>query len=82
VRNAPRYLTVAEVAARIGLTVPPVLSLIHRGDIIASNVSSGTQRARWRIAEDELTRWMTSRQSGPTPRITRRRRSAAITEYV
>lgn len=80
--NSPRYLTVAEVSARIRLTIPAVLGRIHSGDIIASNVSSGTQRARWRIAEDELTRWMTSRQSGPTPRITRRRRTATITEYV
>ena len=80
--DAPRYLTVADAAARISLTVPAVLARIHSGDLIASNVSSGKQRAHWRIAEDELTRWMTSRQSGPTPRITRRRRSAAITEYV
>lgn len=80
--NAPRYLTVAAAADRTSLTVPTLLARIHSGDIIASNVSSGTQRARWRIAEDELTRWMTSRQSGPTPRITRRRRTAAITEYV
>ena len=80
--NAPHYLTVADVSARIGLTVPAVLALIHRGDIIASNVSIGTHRPRWRIAADELTRWLTSRQSGPTTRITRRRRTAAITEYV
>ena len=77
-----RYLTVADVADRIKLTVPAVLDRIHCGDLVAINVSSGTQRPRWRIADVELTRWLTSRQSGPTPRITRRRRSAAITEYV
>lgn len=81
-RDFRRYRTVAEVSDHIDLSVPCVLALIHSGDIVASNVSSGTQRPRWRIADDELTRWLTSRQSGPTPRITRRRRSAAITEYV
>ncbi|MFM9961772.1 MAG: hypothetical protein ACKV2Q_11160 [Planctomycetaceae bacterium] len=77
-----RYLTVAAVADQISLSVPAVLALIHRAEIVASNVSIGTHRPRWRIADEELTRWLTSRQSGPTPRITRRRRSAAITEYV
>lgn len=81
-RDTPHYLTVANVSACIRVTVPAVLTLIRRGDITAVNVSSGTQRPRWRIAEEELTRWLTSRQSGPTPRITRRRRSAAVTEYV
>ena len=76
------YFTVAEVADRIRLNAPAVLARIHSGEIVASNVSSGTQRPRWRIADEELTRWLTSRQSGPTPRITRRRRTAAITEYV
>lgn len=81
--NAPRYLTVADVSDHIGLTVPAVLALIHSGALIANNVSSGTLRPRWRIAGDELTRWLTSRQSGPTPpRITRRRCPATVTEYV
>lgn len=80
--NAPHYLTVADVAARIGLTVPAVLALIHRGDITASNVSSGTQRPRWRVDPADLSFWLTSRQARPTPRITRRRRTATITEYV
>ena len=80
------YLTVAAVAAHIGLTAPPVLALIHSGEIPASNVSSGTQRPRWRVDPDDLALWLTSRQARPqarpTPRITRRRRTAAITEYV
>ena len=80
--NAPHLLTVADVAARIGLTVPAVLALIHSGEITAINVSSGTQRPRWRVAPDDLSFWLTSRQARPTPRITRRRRTAAITEYV
>jgi len=77
-----RYLTVREVAEEISVTDHAVLAMIHRGDLAASNVSLGSTRPRWRIAEDELTRWMTSRQSGPTPRITRRRRTAEIIEYV
>ena len=80
--NAPHYLTVADVAARISLTIPAVLALIHRGDITASNVSIGKQRPRWRVAPADLSCWLTSRQSGPTTRITRRRRTASITEYV
>ena len=75
-------LTVADVSARIDLSVPAVLARIHRGDIVASNVSIGTRRPRWRISEVELTRWLASRQSGPTPNITCRRRSTAVTEYV
>ena len=81
-RDTPHYLTVAAVSAHIVLSIPAVLARIHRGDIIASNVSSGTKRPRWRVAPDDLLAWLTSRQSTPTPRITRRRRSAAITEYV
>ena len=82
-RDMPHYFTVAGAAAHIDVTVPAVLTLIRSGGITASNVSSGMLRPRWRIAAEELTRWLISRQSGPTPaRITRRRRSAAITEYV
>lgn len=77
-----RYLTVCEVADRIGLTVHAVLALIHRGDITASNVGSGTQRPRWRVAPDDLSFWLTSRQARPTQRINRRRRTATVTEYV
>lgn len=81
-RNPPRYLTVADVSAYVGLSIHTVLARIRSGDLIANNVSSGTQRPSWRIADDELTRWLTSRQSGPATRITRRRRTEAITEYV
>ena len=77
-----RYLTVAAVADEIGLTDHGVLALIHRGDLTASNVSLGKSRPRWRIAADELSRWLTSRESRQ-PIISRcRRRSTAITEYV
>ncbi len=81
-RDFHHYFTVADVSAYVGLTGPAVLALIHNGDLIASNVSSGTQRPRWRVAPDDLSLWLTSRQARPTPRITRRRRTATITEYV
>jgi excisionase family DNA binding protein len=76
-----RYLTVADAAEEISVTDHAVLALIHRGELSASNVSLGSSRPRWRIASDELTRWLTSRETAP--RITRRRRqTTAITEYV
>ncbi len=78
----PHWMTVAKVAEQISLTDHAVLALIHRGDLAASNVSLGSTRPRWRIAADELSRWMACRES--TPRIIARRRqqSTAITEYV
>ena len=77
-----RYLTVADVADHIGLTVHAVLALIHRGDLAASNVSLGKSRPRWRIAADELSRWLTSRESSRPIVTQRRHRTSTLTEYV
>ena len=77
-----RYLTVAAVADELGLTAHGVLALIHSGTLIASNISTGSKRPRWRIAADELSRWLTSRES-VRPIVTRRRhRPSKVTEYV
>lgn len=79
--DSSSYLTVAEVAARIRVSAPSVLTLIRRGEIIASNVSMGIRRPRWRINPADLDRWLASRQTRPTTRITRRRRMQNIIEF-
>ena len=77
-----RWLTVADVGDELGLTDHGVLALIHRGDVVAANVSLGKARPRWRSAADELARWLVSRESRQPIVSRRRRRSTAITEYV
>ncbi len=75
-------LKVAAVAERTALSVPAVLALINAGKIVASNVSQGLRRPRWRVAPADLEQFLASRQPAATSRIVKRRRAVAMVEYV
>jgi hypothetical protein len=73
------------VADRLGFAKPDsVLKLIARGDLPASNVSTG-KRATWRIDAAALSDFLERRRAVPVvPRSTRRKRRPmlkAVTEY-
>jgi hypothetical protein len=78
------YLTVRQIADRLGLAkVDGILAAIHAGDLIASDVSASPGRPTWRIAAEDLDRWLASRRAVPAPKATRtrRRRLADVTRY-
>jgi hypothetical protein len=77
-----KSLTVAAAAARLSLSAHSVLALIAAGRLIASNVSLGSKRPRWRIEVAELSRFLAERQNTPTVRLARRRRTVELVEYV
>lgn len=59
------YLSVREVAGRLGVHVQTVYAWIGRGELRALNLSSGSQRPRWRVDERELERFIRSLETGP-----------------
>jgi len=59
-------LTTRQVATRLGLkTVDAVTAWINQGHLPAVNVSAGTLRSNWRIAETDLQAFIESRRSKP-----------------
>lgn len=81
----PAYLTVREVQTRLRLGKPDaVLAAIRSGRLAALNVSSGSGRPTWRIAEPDLAAWLASLKSQPPTKPTRRpkrARLAGVREY-
>jgi hypothetical protein len=76
-------LTASDAAARLSLSVHSVLALIASGKLVASDVSLGTKRPRWRIEAAEISRFLADRQSVPGRVTSRRRRSRGpLIEYV
>ncbi len=77
--------TVQEVADYLGVNHETVLALINSGELVASNVSSGTQRPRWRILASDVGKFLmrTRRQAEPksAPTRKRRRKAAATKNY-
>jgi excisionase family DNA binding protein len=68
----PRYLTPAEVAARLNLAkVEPVYAWIHSGALRAVNLSTGA-RPTWRISAEDLAAFLERRQAVPVTRTERR----------
>jgi excisionase family DNA binding protein len=68
-------LEVAAVAQRLGVSDDQVRLLIARGLLVATDVSTGSKRAAWRIHPDDLDEFLDSRRSQPlvpTPRQARR----------
>ena len=70
-----RFLTPKAVAALLQIKVDTVLGWIHRGHIIAIDVSSGRgRRPRWRISEEAFQDFLTARTASPPPPAAARRR--------
>ena len=56
-----RYLTINDVAARLGVDRRHVYRLIEAGEIVAIDISMPGVRQSLRIAEDELGRFIVRR---------------------
>ena len=69
-----RRLTTAQAAKRLGLEGEAgsrhVLRLIDTGALAAINVSTGTERPRWRITEAEVERYIADREAEARQRAT------------
>lgn len=71
-------LSVPDVSRRLGVKPDKVRGWIGRGELVGVNVASKTRgRPRWRVAPDELERFLRARQSVPTPIIRRQHREKA-----
>jgi hypothetical protein len=59
-----KHFTPQQAAEIVGMTDDGIVSLIHSGEIIATNVarSKDSKRPRWRIAESDLGRFLLSRR--------------------
>jgi len=66
-------LSVPEVAHRLCVKADLVRAWIGRGELVGVNVADRARgRPRWRIAREELERFIRARQSVPAPKIGRR----------
>lgn len=77
--DTPAYLTVQQIAERLGCDAMKILSWIHRGELAAINIAeSATGRPRWRIPGDAWERFQAARSNQTAPIISspRRRRTA------
>lgn len=81
-----KFQSVAEVASMLGVGENKVLGWIGSGDIVATDVSqSQTCRPRWRIATEEVKRFVSARRSVPTissAQPARTRTLAGVKEFV
>ena len=61
--EATEYHTVDEISQRYRIDRNAVHRLIASGELVATNVSSGKQRPRWRIAESDLQDFLQRRKT-------------------
>jgi excisionase family DNA binding protein len=78
------FQTTAEAAEFLSVTTDKITDLIHSGQLAAVNVALHPGgKPRWRIADEALKQFITSRQSQPvsisTPR--RKRQPESVTQY-
>lgn len=76
--------TVADAAKFLQVTQENVLSLIHRGELHASNLNTkpNAQRPRWRILSSDLGRFLLkTRHQVPTVTPKARRAKSAVKDY-
>ena len=76
----PKTLTPAQVAELLQTSVDRVTDLVRSGELAAIDIGAkGAKRRTWRIAEDELARWLASRSTTPRTRPTPRRKRSIYT---
>jgi excisionase family DNA binding protein len=78
-RSGPSPLTVAQVAAELGVGTATVLGWIRSGELAAINVSRSRQskKPRWRITRAVLDAFTVARAAIPAPSKSSRRTRAA-----
>ena len=74
-------LTVADVAKRLVVHDEVVLAHIRGGRLRAINVGLGSQRPRWRIAEEALEEFLGARTGNP-PNTTKRARKRKVDQVI
>ena len=81
--TAGRFLTTANVAEHLSVSVDQVVSLIRSRRLAAVNVAVGTKKPRWRISPEALESFLTARTPAPPPaRQPRRKRSReTVTQF-
>jgi excisionase family DNA binding protein len=75
------FLTPPQFAKRLGVSEEKILTWIHSGELIAVNaaVDADGDRPRWRIALEEITRFLNARANKPPePKPPKRRRRRAV----
>jgi hypothetical protein len=81
-----RWLTPPQIAVQLGVDVAKVHGWIHRGELVASDLSErrGGQRPRWRIDPAELSAFLRRRQAQPpAPRKQgRKQQRKEVPQYV
>ncbi len=84
-----RPLTVAQVAERLNCSVAHVGRLIGKKFLAATNISTGTKNAVWRVEEEDLAAYRERQKSKPVympsrSNVSRRRvrRAKPLIEYV
>jgi hypothetical protein len=76
--NDTPMLSVPEISRRLRVKPEKVRGWVVRGELIGVNVSSKPNgRPIWRIAQEELNRFLRARQSAPAPVVRRLLREKA-----
>jgi hypothetical protein len=79
----PLFITPPELAARYGVKPAKIISAIRRGELRALDLAErGSSRPRFRISPEAIADFERRRSAAPLPRPIRRRRPAAIKEFV
>jgi excisionase family DNA binding protein len=82
--NLPAHFTTTQAAEWLAVGPDKIGDLIRSGQLVAIDVSlRGTGKPRWRIPREELEAFVLRRQSqAPVPQTRRRRKAAALKEFV
>lgn len=83
--SVPQFLTVAQVADRLGVAPGKVLGWVGSGELSAIDTSAArNQRPRWRIDPAEFERFLAGRRSTPPAKPARqnRRKLANVIEFI
>ncbi len=72
---ADPLLTPADVAERLATSTDTVYGWLNRGELIGVDISrTRRRRARWRVRQTDLEKFLAARSAGPLPKAPRRRR--------
>lgn len=70
------FYTPPELAELLGIDPKKVIGFIRDGDLLAVNLARTKGKPRWKISRESFDRFLASRQSQPSPPMTKRRRKA------
>lgn len=59
-----KILSLDEVAEKLGYGKPHIYKLIKNGELVAINFSSGTKQPRFKVAAEDLEKYIASKKNG------------------